>query len=49
MHSSDDCYDDEYDFYACHKIVPNSRGLTKENTPRDERASLWGEVVERLT
>jgi hypothetical protein len=26
MHSSDDFYDDEYDFYVCHKIAPNSGG-----------------------
>jgi hypothetical protein len=25
MHSSDVFYDDEYDFYVCHKIIPNSR------------------------
>jgi hypothetical protein len=26
IHSSDDFYDDEYDFYVCHKIVPIFRG-----------------------
>jgi hypothetical protein len=26
MHSGDDFYDDEYDFYICNKIVSNSRG-----------------------
>jgi hypothetical protein len=26
MHSCDDVYDDEYDFYVWHKTVPNSRG-----------------------
>jgi hypothetical protein len=25
-HSSDDFYNEEYDFYVCHKIVPNSHG-----------------------
>jgi hypothetical protein len=27
MHSSDDFYVDEYDFYVYHKTVPNYRGL----------------------
>jgi hypothetical protein len=26
MYFSDDFYNDDYDFYVCHKIVPNSRG-----------------------
>jgi hypothetical protein len=31
MHSSDDFYDDKYDFYICHKFVSNSCGLLVES------------------
>jgi hypothetical protein len=31
MHSSDNFYDDEYDFYVFHKTVLNSHGLLVEH------------------